>query len=802
MARDITLYSVKPFKPKIKANQEITVYTVGSKHYDIEPTPDKIILRDSNGRAKVVEGIEDDDIVNVLQLREYVADKITSLYKNAGSIYFTDLSSYLTNDYLNHVFTILDDFVTTDEFIDGSDIDVLAGSTVAIIERDGRLWFDLLGTAYGHVDLKTDQTIGGYKIFEKSVEIEPSDDTEAISFNLHPINGYGTMYGQTGLIIKGYENGGLTGEIYSLQYPMKGGTFALISDVPTNLQNGEGTDSLVQKYSGEVDDTHYGNTSTGESAVVFGEANNNSANRALLAGKLNENSGANSVVAGLRNKNTGVQSIVGGENNTNNGRYNSVAGRAHTVDAPNSTVGGVANTLTDSAGENIVGGNANTVTHRFSSTVGTKNTNNSYCGIVGGSENEANGDAQLMTGVGNISHSNGTGRITGGVWNNPKKGTLLELGNGTRDSERSNAFEVYRDGRAKVYGAPTEDEDVVRLKDLEKSITISKFELYSADKDNLTTYEKGEIVCYNEDDGSIIYFFKAEVDGTTNEAIPYGNDNWSQVQLAEVAYTRNAGYAYIAECDNDGNKIDDTYAKIGDIEDATIFIPFADHATEAEHAFTAGYADQAGFDINDNYIVDTYATKEEVAEGYVAKKITTANELILTIKKDGSTDTLGFSVEAQSHAMVRRDANSVFKVGTPTEEAHVTNKEYVDEAVANAGGKLYRHTITASVLNDIYNKVSWGNAIISFLSSQDTIHTLGELQHRLIGAFVSVTGSHNSDYLMCTFTGTVYEFLDPDVDNIVSIMGAYYHSGGGFEQSILAILGTALSEGQYTIEQI
>lgn len=72
-----------------------------------------------------------------------------------------------------------------------------------------------------YVNTVEDQTISGHKTFTNSIEIQPIDETEAISYNLRPINGYGIQYGQTGLILKEYENGELTGNNYSVQYPMK-----------------------------------------------------------------------------------------------------------------------------------------------------------------------------------------------------------------------------------------------------------------------------------------------------------------------------------------------------------------------------------------------------------------------------------------------------------------------------------------------------------------------------------------------------------------------------------------------------
>ena len=194
--------------------------------------------------------------------------------------------------------------------------------------------------------------------------------------------------------------------------------------VDLNIENGEGLDSIVQIYSGEVDATHFGNKNYvlddkgepikdedgsilyGESAAIFGEANENNANRTLLAGKLNKNSGSNSLVVGLRNVIIGKSSITGGC--------------------------------------------ANTVMQSNSLTIGDSNVNNSFASIIGGSENEANGDAQLIIGIGNISNRGTSGRIVGGIWNDPKDNTLFELGNGTRDGGRSNAFEVLMDGKVRI----------------------------------------------------------------------------------------------------------------------------------------------------------------------------------------------------------------------------------------------------------------------------------------------------------------------------------------------------------------
>lgn len=50
--------------------------------------------------------------------------------------------------------------------------------------------------------------------------------------------------------------------------------------------------------------------------------------------------------------------------------------------------------------------------------------------------------------------------------------TIMEIGNGNSDVDRSNAFEVLWDGRAKVQSGPVDDNDVVRLSDVKNLLKI------------------------------------------------------------------------------------------------------------------------------------------------------------------------------------------------------------------------------------------------------------------------------------------------------------------------------------------
>lgn len=73
-------------------------------------------------------------------------------------------------------------------------------------------------------------------------------------------------------------------------------------------------------------------------------------------------------------------------------------------------------------------------------------------------------------------------QMTVGKNNANKENTLFEVGNGESEEECSNAFEVLRDGRAKVQGEPTEETDVVRLKDISNYVTTDTTQNISASK--------------------------------------------------------------------------------------------------------------------------------------------------------------------------------------------------------------------------------------------------------------------------------------------------------------------------------
>ena len=261
--------------------------------------------------------------------------------------------------------------------------------------------------------------------------------------------------------------------------------FVNFKDSHNNIENGTGPDSLVQKYSGEVDETHFASSTTGNSDACLGEANKSSGKRNIISGKLNENAGSNNLVVGLRNNTSSNHNVVCGQDNINKGHDNLIGGSNNTVDGYDDVVAGNGNTVKGHA--NIVAAVKNTVNSNYSIVAGINNTVNNQFNVVAGESNKLSGDGQgnLVAGYKNILENvvnsiicgdNGDndglpiellksgikagrgllnkswieGKALLGHYNEPKINTLVEVGNGTSNAYRENAFEVLEDGRIRI----------------------------------------------------------------------------------------------------------------------------------------------------------------------------------------------------------------------------------------------------------------------------------------------------------------------------------------------------------------
>lgn len=104
----------------------------------------------------------------------------------------------------------------------------------------------------------------------------------------------------------------------------------------------------------------------------------------------------------------------------------------------------------------------------------------------GGTSSTAHGKDSITHGTGTISWYDN--QATFGILNKNKNNTLLEIGNGTEESNRSNAFEVYKDGHAEVLLQGDTDNSVVT-----KSGLVAELEAKQDVLNAKGTYSIGEL---------------------------------------------------------------------------------------------------------------------------------------------------------------------------------------------------------------------------------------------------------------------------------------------------------------------
>lgn len=224
--------------------------------------------------------------------------------------------------------------------------------------------------------------------------------------------------------------------------------------------------------------------------VIFGDGNRvhryeatGESHDATIMGIFNE----------LHLKGTGyvtAPSISGAENIlTNNTRWLApfVTGYKNTITAnkgsihPDAVFGG-RNKLTydgnTTYGLNLVGGGSHTIKNAALSLItGLGNTvecleTDKYIrgNIVGGVGNTVNHDQVIVGGRGNTSDRHG--QFIAGTYSAANEKAIVKIGNGTKDAH-ANAFEVLDDNRAKVFGTPTENNDVLRYQDTAVEVETS-----------------------------------------------------------------------------------------------------------------------------------------------------------------------------------------------------------------------------------------------------------------------------------------------------------------------------------------
>lgn len=189
---------------------------------------------------------------------------------------------------------------------------------------------------------------------------------------------------------------------------------------------------------------------------------------------INEHLGYNSHVEGSLNISYGYNSHTEGTKNTTFGHYAHTEGSGNKNYGTNNHMEGSQNKMSDTAAVAItdshIEGTNNNVTNPCSNLHmgGVSNTGGADGAYVMGHNNDISSTAKYSATFGKGLKTTDEDTIVLGTYNKVQQGTgrMLVIGNGTSDTIRKNAVEIMRDGRVKLFKAPEEDNDAVRLLEL------------------------------------------------------------------------------------------------------------------------------------------------------------------------------------------------------------------------------------------------------------------------------------------------------------------------------------------------
>lgn len=189
---------------------------------------------------------------------------------------------------------------------------------------------------------------------------------------------------------------------------------------------------------------------------------------------INEHLGYNSHVEGSLNISYGYNSHTEGTKNTTFGHYAHTEGSGNKNYGTNNHMEGSQNKMSDTAAVAItdshIEGTNNNVTNSCSNLHmgGVSNTGGADGAYVMGHDNDVSSTARYSATFGKGLKTTDEDTIVLGTYNKVQQGTgrMLVIGNGTSDTARKNAVEIMRDGRVKLFKAPEEDNDAVRLWEL------------------------------------------------------------------------------------------------------------------------------------------------------------------------------------------------------------------------------------------------------------------------------------------------------------------------------------------------
>lgn len=218
-----------------------------------------------------------------------------------------------------------------------------------------------------------------------------------------------------------------------------------------------------------------------------------------------------SVRAGLKDKtiNPRQSGIFGSlQEITGTVAYCLIAGYKNVVKSVSNIVGGTSNTINTNADYNIVGGNSNTVNDYSCGNVvaGRKNSVAGNYGVSGGNENVINAASSNVVGNGlKTYYGSNAGQHVGGNFNDPDENidgsyVIFGIGNGTRDTARSNAMILDKRGNLQVAGKILKNGGEEIVSGAKQSAVYTNYSLavYALNNAANTDFEAGQTIRLSE----------------------------------------------------------------------------------------------------------------------------------------------------------------------------------------------------------------------------------------------------------------------------------------------------------------
>lgn len=506
---------VIPETPRTVSRQTFQVYlpeagynTPGVSRYDSKHfvvSDGKVKLRYDNSLKSVVDFTIDNS-----------TGEVTILYNDGTKAKIT-LTSNLQNVVIRDVVSELS-FESSDWIMDSEDYYIVIKNstfgnldkqiiTVERKENDNYVvdLVEIVKNSQGNVLIRTLSPFTGRalilnnKINDIYVPLKNGEGLDSIE--QHGANAFGD--GSIALIT-GYAHGNYSfaalGEAYGrYSFAFGNGAIAGYTEEEFNAKFPQGIDDYGRPWSGTG--TRYFYPEYRAFSVSFGRDVLSKGKAAFAAGYSSQAIGNNSFAisggktfaddsfAGAWSVVNGTRSFGFGAGNTISSDYSFGIGLNHTINAYNAMSLGNKNTVTGQSGLAIGYQNSSEGSYSFSggSLSIARGTGSFAFGLGGthalGYNSFAFGYQSVSNAVGaislgsNIINSAQGNKIVLGNANVDLAGHILEVGNGT-PTKRSNAFVVHLDGRASVQTAPQNDEDVVRLKELNGKLDKTKSSTY------------------------------------------------------------------------------------------------------------------------------------------------------------------------------------------------------------------------------------------------------------------------------------------------------------------------------------